>query len=90
MTMQERKHLLQRMEYRNQWKQVSLKAMEFFTESEINYNTESVMTTKKTRTMQTVQQEADKRASKIQLYFTQFMTTTMKNNQQKTNEKKKT
>ena len=34
-TMQERKHLLQRMEYRNQWKQVSLKALDFFTESEI-------------------------------------------------------
>ena len=71
MTMQERKKLLQRMEHRNQWKQVSLKALEFFTESETNNNSEPIMTTKK-RTMQTVQKEADKRAKKTQLKFTQF------------------
>ena len=44
MTMQERKILLQRMEYRNQWKQVSLKALEFFTESKISNNAEPNMT----------------------------------------------
>jgi hypothetical protein len=59
------------MEYRNQCKQVSLKALEFFMfmESEINNNTEPIVTTKK-RTMQTVQKEADKRAKKdsIKLY----------------------
>jgi hypothetical protein len=47
MTMQERKKLLQRMEYRHQWKQVSLKALEFFMESEINNNSEPIMTTDK-------------------------------------------
>ena len=46
-TMQERKRLLQCIEYRNQWKQVSLKALEFFMESEINNNTEYVMNKKK-------------------------------------------
>ena len=45
MTMQERKKLLQRMEHRNQWKQVSLKALEFFTESETNNNSEPIVTT---------------------------------------------
>jgi hypothetical protein len=74
MTMQERKNLLQRMEHRNQWKQVSLKALEFFTESETNNNNEPTMTTNK-RTIQTVQREADKRARKIQLNFTQFCIT---------------
>ena len=74
MTMQERKKLLQRMEHRNQWKQVSLKALEFFTESETNNNNEPTMTTNK-RTIQTVQREADKRARKIQLNFTQFFIT---------------
>ena len=58
MTMQERKNLLQRMEHRNQWKQVNLKALEFFTEIETNNNADPTMTTKK-RTMQTVQKEAD-------------------------------
>ena len=78
MTMQERKNLLQRMEHRNQWKQVNLKALEFFTEIETNINADPNMTTKK-RTMQTVQKEADKRARKIQLYFTQFgITNTIK------------
>ena len=47
MTMQERKKLLQRMEHRNQWKQVSLKALEFFTEIETNSNADPNMTTKK-------------------------------------------
>ena len=47
MTMQERKNLLHRMEHRNQWKQVSLKALEFFTETETNNNSETIMTTKK-------------------------------------------
>ena len=47
MTMQERKNLLQRMEHRNQWKQVSLKALEFFTEIETNNNSNQTMTTKK-------------------------------------------
>jgi hypothetical protein len=86
MTMQERKNLLQRMEHRNQWKQVSLKALEFFTESEIKNNYEPIMTTKK-RTMQTVQREADKRARKIQLNFTQFCITNKRN--QPTKEKGK-
>jgi hypothetical protein len=54
------------MEYRNQWKQVSLKALEFFTEKETNNNPEPIMTTTKQRTMQTVQKEADKRSRKIQ------------------------
>ena len=62
------------MEHRNQWKQVSLKALEFFTETETNNNSETIMTKKK-RTMQTVQREADKRARKIQLNFTQFFIT---------------
>jgi hypothetical protein len=39
----ERKNLLQRMEYRNQWKQVSLKALEVFTEGEINNNTTDLL-----------------------------------------------
>ena len=43
MTMQEGKKMLQRMGYRNQWKQVSLKALEFFAESEINNNSEPIM-----------------------------------------------
>ena len=86
MTMQERKNLLQRMEHRNQWKQVSLKALEFFTESETNNNNEPTMTANK-RTMQTVQREADKRARKIQLNFTQFCTTN-KSNQSKKEKRK--
>jgi hypothetical protein len=53
MTMQERKNLLQRMEHRNQWKQVSLKALEFFTESETNNNSEPIMTKKKNNTNRT-------------------------------------
>jgi hypothetical protein len=35
------------MDYRSQWKQVSLKALELFMESEINNNTEPIMTTTK-------------------------------------------
>ena len=35
------------MEHRNQWKQVSLKALEFFTEIETNNNSDQTMTTKK-------------------------------------------
>ena len=66
------------MEHRNQWKQVSLRALEFFTESETNNNYEPIMTAKK-RTMQTVQREADKRARKIQLNFTQFCITNKRN-----------
>ena len=82
MTMQERKNLLQRMEHRNQWKQVSLKALEFFTEIETNNNADPNMTTKK-RTMQIVQKEADKRARKIQLNFTQFCITNKRNQPKK-------
>ena len=59
--MQERKKLLQRMGHINQWKQVSLKALGFFTESETNNNSEPIMTTTKI-TMQTLQKEADQRA----------------------------
>ena len=59
MTMQERKNILQRMEHRNQLKQVSLKALEFFTESETNNNSELIITKTK-RTMQTVQKAAEK------------------------------
>ena len=84
MTMQEKK-LLQRMEHRNQWKQVCLKALEFFTESEINNNTEPVMTTKY-KTMKTVQKEADKRVRKIQLNFT--LMTTIKGKQPTKNKRK--
>jgi hypothetical protein len=47
MTMQERKNLLQKMEHRNQWKHVSLKALEFFNESETNNHSEHIMTTTK-------------------------------------------
>ena len=47
MTMQERKNLLQRMEHRNQWKQVSMKALEFFTEIETNNHSDPTMTEKK-------------------------------------------
>ena len=47
MTMQERKILLQRMEHRNQWKQVSLKSLEFVTEIETNNNSDPTMTTTK-------------------------------------------
>ena len=43
MTMQERKKLLQRMEHRKHWKQVSLKALEFFTENEINNKSEPIL-----------------------------------------------
>jgi hypothetical protein len=82
MTMQERKSLLQRMEHRNQWKQVSLKALENFTESETNNNYEPTMTANK-RTIQTVQREADKRARKIQLNFTQFVPQIRATNQKK-------
>jgi hypothetical protein len=46
MTMQERKNYYS-MERRNQWRQVGLKAMQFFTESAINNNTEPIMTTTK-------------------------------------------
>ena len=35
------------MEHRNQWKQVSLKALEFFTEIETNINADLNMTTTK-------------------------------------------
>ena len=77
------------MEHRNQWKQVSLTALEFFTESGTKNNSEPIMTTTK-RIMQTIQIEADKRARKIQLNFTQFLITNKKNNQQKKNRKKKT
>ena len=35
------------MEHRNQWKQVSLKALEFFTEIETNNNSDPIMTKKK-------------------------------------------
>ena len=52
-----------------------MKALEFFTETETNNNSETIMTTTKKRTMQTVQREADKRARKIQLNFTQFFIT---------------
>jgi hypothetical protein len=45
MTMQEIKKILHRMEYRNQWKHVSLKALEFFTEKETNTNFEPIRTT---------------------------------------------
>ena len=62
------------MEHINQWKQVSLKALEFFTEIETNNNSDQTMTTKK-RTMQTVQKEADKRTRTIKLNFTQFCIT---------------
>ena len=47
MTMQERKKLLQRIEHRNQWKQVNLKALEVFTEIETNNNADPTMTTTK-------------------------------------------
>jgi ATP-dependent phosphoenolpyruvate carboxykinase len=47
MTMQERFFLLQHMEYTNQWKQVSLKALGFFMEKETNTNPEPIMTTTK-------------------------------------------
>ena len=47
MAMQERKSLLQRIEHRNQWRQVSLKALGFFTESETNNNSEPIMTANK-------------------------------------------
>ena len=69
------------MEHRNQWKQVSLKTLEFFTEIETNNNSDQTMTTKK-RTMQTAQKEADKRTRTIQLNFTilyhKYDTTTRK------------
>ena len=74
------------MEHRNQWKQVSLKALEFFTEIETNNNADPTMTTKK-RTMLTVQKEANKRVKKIQLNFTQFCTTN-KSNQSKKEKRK--
>jgi hypothetical protein len=61
------------MEHRNQWKQVSLKALEFFTENETNNNSEPIIYKK--RTMQTVQKEADKRARKIQSTFTRIIIT---------------
>jgi hypothetical protein len=32
MTMKEKTYLMQRMEHRNQWKQISLKSLDFFTE----------------------------------------------------------
>ena len=48
MTMKERQNLMQRMEHRNQWKQISLKSLEFFTETETVQNeTQTMSTTKK-------------------------------------------
>ena len=46
MAMQERKNLLQRMDYINQRIQISLKALEFFTENETNKNFEPIIKTK--------------------------------------------
>ena len=73
------------MEHRKHWKQVSLKALEFFTENEINNNSEPII--KKKRTMQAVQKEADKRARKIQSTFTQIIITS--NGKQPTKGKQK-
>ena len=61
------------MEHRNQWKQVSLKALEFFTENETNNNSEPVIQNK--GTMQTVQKEADIRARKNQSTITRIIIT---------------
>ena len=76
------------MKHRNQWKQVSLKALEFFTENETKNNSEPTMTTTK-RTMQTVQKEAHKRARKIQLNFTQFLITNERKHPTKEKRKEK-
>ena len=69
--MKKRKVLMQRMEHRNQWKQISLKSLEFFTEIETVQHETQTMTTKK-RTIKIVRQEAMKRVKKIQLNFEQF------------------
>ena len=66
-----------------------MKALEFFTETETNNNSEPSMTRKK-RTMQTVQREADKRARKIQFNFTQFCITNKRKQTTTTTKKRET